>query len=73
MDIGDTFESRADAMAYLDGNYDALNDMVNDELGKASGTMKKELTADDVLEVDVAYTNKGWKYVVHFNTKLFEL
>ena len=55
------FDTKAEAEAYMDGNYETMNDGANEMLAKESGT-KKEVTADDVVGVTVTYGKDGWQY-----------
>lgn len=50
------FQSREDASAYIDENYDELNDAANKTIEKESGNKgKKEVTAKDVVRVYYTY------------------
>lgn len=50
------FQSREDASAYIDENYDELNDAANKTIEKESGSKgKKEVTAKDVVRVYYTY------------------
>ena len=60
------FDTKAEAEAYMDGNYEAMNDGANEMLAKESGT-KKEVTADDVVGVTVTYGKDGWQYAAVIN------
>ena len=62
------FDTRSEAEQYLQGQYDAVNEHVNDELAKARGE-KRVLSADDVVEVVAAYRGGKIEYVVSVHRK----
>jgi len=59
------FETKEDALAYLDDNFDAINDATNTQINKES-KVSNEVTADDMLQVSLSTTDgRTWKYSVN--------
>ena len=63
------FETEGEAMQYLEENYDAVNEQTNELLAKERGEAKKEVSADDLLEVAMVHGKDGWKYAVNIKGK----
>lgn len=63
------FETEGEAMQYLEDNYDAVNEQTNELLAKERGEAKKEVSADDLLEVAMVRGKEGWKYAVNIKGK----
>lgn len=63
------FETEGEAMQYLEDNYDTVNEQTNELLAKERGEAKKEVSADDLLEVAVVRGKEGWKYAVNIKGK----
>lgn len=63
------FETEGEAMQYLEDNYDAVNEQTNALLAKERGEAKKEVSADDLLEVAMVRGKEGWKYAVNIKGK----
>ena len=63
------FETKGEAEQFLQENYDAINEKINEELAKTKGESKKELSADDVLEVVWVRSDNAWKYAVNIKEK----
>lgn len=60
------FDTKADAMAWLDENYEAANEKANASL--KTEKKKREVTADDMLTVRMATKDgKTWNYSVYIN------
>ena len=57
------FETEGEAKQYIEENYDAINELTNEILAKERGETKKEVTADDILEIAPVFKD-GWKYAV---------
>jgi hypothetical protein len=57
------FETEGEAKQYIEENYDAINELTNELLAKERGETKKEVTADDILEIAPVFED-GWKYAV---------
>ena len=63
------FETEGEAMQYIEENYDAVNEQTNELLAKERGEAKKEVSADDLLEVAMVRGKDGWKYAVNIKGK----
>lgn len=63
------FETEGEAMQYIEENYDAVNEQTNELLAKERGEAKKEVSADDLLEVALVHGKDGWKYAVNIKGK----
>lgn len=63
------FETEGEAMQYIEENYDAVNEQTNELLAKERGETKKEVSADDLLEVAMVHGKDGWKYAVNIKGK----
>ncbi|WP_407403823.1 LPD1 domain-containing protein [Sodaliphilus sp.] len=60
------FDTKADAMAWLDENYESANEKANASL--KTEKKKREVTADDMLTVRMATKDgKTWNYSVYIN------
>ena len=63
------FETEGEALQYIEENYDAVNEQTNELLAKERGESKKEVSADDLLEVAMVHGKEGWKYAVNIKGK----
>ena len=63
------FETEGEAMQYLEENYDAVNEQTNELLAKERGESKKDVSADDLLEVAMVRGEGKWKYAVNIKGK----
>ncbi len=64
------FDTKDEARAYLEENYDEINENINNILAKEAGRGKKEVTDDDLLDIKlVSSDGKKWDYAVVVNEK----
>ena len=66
------FDTRDEAQAYFDGNFEKLNDATNAKLEaeRRKKGEKKTLAADDVVHVQMVHSRDGgWKYAVLIDKK----
>ena len=63
------FDTAEDAAAYLDENYEAMNDAVNEMNSKENGGKKRELAASDLVTINHTRTDGKWSYGVFVPAK----
>ncbi len=66
------FDTKDEAQAYFDGNFEKLNEATNAKLQdeREKKGEKKTLTADDVVHVQMIHSkDDGWKYAVVIDKK----
>lgn len=70
--VDDTeFDSKEEAKAYFDENFEQINDATNEKLEaeRSKKGEKKTLTPDDVVNVTMVKSGEGWSYAVVVDKK----
>ena len=65
------FDTKEEAQAYFDGNFEKLNEATNAKLQEEREKKgeKKTLTADDVVHVTMVHSEGGWTHAVVIDKK----
>ena len=65
------FDTKEEAQAYFDGNFEKLNETTNAKLQEEREMKgeKKTLTADDVVHVTMVHSEGGWTHAVVIDKK----